>query len=636
MTKSTQLRATAVPLITVDPFFSIWSCADSLHGDCTRHWSGKPNPIIAGIFINGNFWSIAGVTSDYRQLQRKMHQKYVKITPLSSEYIFENDFVKIMLKFTTPLILNDFDIMGRPVSYIEYEIEKKFNKDLEIEFVFGISARCVVNEKRHKVIFKKTDYSFCVGNTIQNPLSQSGDKIGIDWGYLHLCDKNSFVACWDEEDRMKTISSNAEYYAYSDMPYMMVKKQELSGIITVAYDEIYPIEYFGKKLKESYTKNFDTFEEMVIDSISRSREILQKCRNFEKKIMDDSKCLGENYQSVISIAYRQAIAAHKMVYDERGELLFLSKECASNGCIGTLDVTYPSIPLFLKYNPELVLGMLRPILKYAKSSEWTYEFAPHDVGQYPLANGQVYGMQQNEGKQLKMQMPVEECGNMLLCLAAVKKYSKDGKFQIFDKNENLLKAWADYLVKYGYDPGNQLCTDDFAGHLEHNCNLSLKAILAIASYSYLSGEDKYMKIAEEYASKWEKEAKAEHNGTRLTFDNSEGWSIKYNIVWDKLLGFDLFSDELKKKEIELYKTKVNRYGVPLDSREKYTKIDWLMWSTMIYNDEEYFEMITKSIVDMMNETQGRVPLTDWYCTVTAEPIYFQARSVVGGLFINLL
>ena len=636
MKKEKQLRVPAIPLITVDPFFSIWSCGDNLNDDCTRHWSGSPNPIVAGVYIDGFFWSLAGITTDYRHLQWKMHQKSVTVTPLSSQYVFENEKVIVNLKFTTPLLLDEPDIMSRPISYVEYKIEKKCEKDLDIEFVFGIGSRCVVGERGHKVEFKKTDYSLCVGNTVQNPLYQSGDKICIDWGYLHLCDKNAFAGCWDAEDKMTVVSTNVEYDAFSQMPYLMVKKSEMEGTITLAYDEIYPIEYFGDKLKESYTKDFDSFESMVANAVLTSGEVLEKCKEFDSKILEDSEHLGADYQNIISISYRQAVAAHKMVYDKEGNLLFLSKECASNGCIGTLDITYPSMPLFLKYKPEFVLAMLRPIMKYAETPAWNYDFAPHDVGQYPLANGQVYGMEGDKDKQLSMQMPIEECGNMLLCLAAVKKYSKDNINDFINGYSDLLKKWVDYLVEYGYEPGEQLCTDDFAGHLAENCNLSLKAILAIAAYSYLFGEDKYLEIATSYAKKWEKDALAEHGATRLTFDNAEGWSIKYNMVWDNLLGFGLFSEGMKKKEIEIYKEKMNEYGVPLDSRKKYTKLDWLMWSTVIVDDKDYFDKVIECVTKMITETAERVPLSDWYCTEVAKPIMFQARSVVGGLFINLL
>ena len=641
-----KFRPAAVPLITVDPFFSIWSCNDALYASPTEHWTGRPCPIVAGVFIDNTFHSVSGFDIDGKLFKRRIYQRSVEITPTSSIYKFENEWVKLELTFTTPLLLDRLDILSRPVSYVAYKIEKKCDKPMR--FMFGISTRACVDKKEQMVEIKKTDFSLSCGNVCQNPLAQSGDNVMIDWGYLHICDKGARVGRILDHERVELLPSNATYNGYHDNAFLFAVKNELEGVVTVAYDEIKPIEYFGEQLDECYTEHFDSFGDMVKAAVREYPEIKKLCNEFDAKLTAETGKLGENYKNITSLAYRQAIAAHKLVKDTEGNILFLSKEDDSNGCIATLDVTYPSIPLFLKYNPELVKGMLRPIIKYALSDAWTFDFTPHDVGQYPLCNGQVYSVQSllltgggNRGNRffgdlmVERQMPVEEAGNMLLCLAAVKKYS-GGDQTLFDENKELMKQWVDYLVNFGYDPANQLCTDDFAGHLARNCNLSLKAILGIAAYAELSDDDSYMEIAKKYAKQWEFDAKADHEGTRLTFDGADTWSLKYNIVWDSLLGYNIFSDEVKKNEIKVYMSKMNRYGVPLDSRADYTKIDWLMWSTCIWKDTEYFDAVCQSIVNMINETLDRVPLTDLYYTSTADYWQFRNRSVVGGLFINLL
>ncbi|MDY2651577.1 MULTISPECIES: glutaminase domain-containing protein [Eisenbergiella] len=54
---------------------------------------------------------------------------------------------------------------------------------------------------------------------------------------------------------------------------------------------------------------------------------------------------GADYVFLCNMSYRHVIAAHKLIMDEKGEVIFLSKENDSNGCIGTVDISYPSAPL---------------------------------------------------------------------------------------------------------------------------------------------------------------------------------------------------------------------------------------------------------------------------------------------------
>ena len=229
-------RPVAVPLVTVDPFFSIYSTADALYGAQTQHWSGKECPIFAGVYINGAYYSMCGFNLDGKFVRSRIYQRSLDITPTSSVYVFENKLAKVKLTFRTPLLLTRLDIMTRPVSYVEYEIENKC--DGKIQFVFGISSRACVNYGNQEVSFKKTDYSVCCGNTVQNPLSSPGDNIMIDWGYLHLCDRSALVGRFTYGDKFETMSPAASYNAFTDSPYLFVMKDALSGVVTLAYDEI--------------------------------------------------------------------------------------------------------------------------------------------------------------------------------------------------------------------------------------------------------------------------------------------------------------------------------------------------------------------------------------------------------------
>jgi hypothetical protein len=254
-----------------------------------------------------------------------------------------------------------------------------------------------------------------------------------------------------------------------------------------------------------------------------------------------------------------------------------------------------------------------------------------------LANGQTYG---GGEKTEENQMPIEESGNMLLMTAALAK--AEGNAQLAEKYWSLLTKWAEYLRDKGLDPENQLSTDDFAGHLAHNTNLSLKAILALGSYAMLCemtnrkrDAANYRQIAKGMVEGWIKMA---NNGDhyRLAFDKPGTWSQKYNLVWDKLLGLNLFPPQIARREIAFYKTKQNRFGLPLDNRETYTKLDWIVWTATLADTPEDFRFFVAPIYRFVNETPDRVPLTDWYWTLDGKQRGFQARSVVGGVYIKML
>ena len=197
-------------------------------------------------------------------------------------------------------------------------------------------------------------------------------------------------------------------------------------------------------------------------------------------------------------------------------------------------------------------------------------------------------------------------------------------------------------MRFGQDPENQLCTDDFAGHWAHNANLSVKAIMGIAGYSEMAKmlgfnniADKYATIAKKMAVKWEEMAN-EGDHYRLAFDREDTWSQKYNMFWDKMWNLNLFPNNVIGKEINYYLTKQNPYGLPLDSRKDYTKSDWIMWTAAMSSDQVTFEKFVDPLYKYINETVSRVPVSDWYDTKTAQMTGFKARSVIGGHWMKVL
>jgi hypothetical protein len=417
-----------------------------------------------------------------------------------------------------------------------------------------------------------------------------------------------------------------------------LKSKTINKQILIAYDDQFSVEYMQRKLRPYWRKQSAGIAHLITTSLNDFPIIKQACERFDAELMKDlAKTGGGAYMQLAVLGFRQCLAAHKLVMDADGTPLFFSKENFSNGCMGTVDVTYPSSPFFLLFNPELLQAQLKPILDYAASPRWPFPFAPHDIGRYPLANGQVYGGAETSEID---QMPVEECGNMLLLVAALCKAR--GTVDVAETYWDLLKQWADYLLEKGLDPEHQLCTDDFAGHLAHNVNLSLKALLAVAAFALLCESSakprearRYRLKAEKMAKDWQKMA-SDGDHYRLTFDKADTWSQKYNLVWDRLLDLGLFPVSVAEKELAYYQTRQQRYGLPLDNRSSYTKLDWIVWSASLSKNQDEFKTFIEPLYVWLNETQSRVPLTDWFYTDSGKQVGFQARSVVGGVFIKML
>ena len=627
-----KLRAPSVPLITVDPYFSVWSPYSVLNHKATTHWTGAPNDLIGLVNVDGDERQFLGYFRNFR----KIEQVYFDMDALTSRYKFRSEKIELEVDFMTPLLLSDFDILTRPVSYITVRYTKidPAVKSVSVK-IYADNSLCLNarNEKETEISEVKIDgiTAMKMGAVEQKPLNRSGDNLRIDWGYVYLAAKGE-ARCGKETLRyMKAMYLDADLSEGEERLFML------------AYDDLgASINYFGKTLPSYWNRNGMKIEEAILAASNEYFELRKKCDEFSKKLCEDAKKSGgEKYADLLTLAYRQVLAAHKLAVDDNGELLYISKECFSNGCAATVDVSYPSIPIFLQYCPTLVKAMLRPIYKFATDERWKFDFAPHDAGQYPLVTGQVYGLDKATGELLfDMQMPVEECGNMIIMEANIA--LREGNAEFAKEHIDILKSWCEYLIKYGNDPENQLCTDDFAGHLAHNCNLTVKAIMGCAGMSIICNmlgmadeAKKYMQTAKENALSWIERARNADGSFKLAFDKEGSYSMKYNMVWDKIWGTNLFAGAID-DETESYFGRMNKYGLVLDSRCDQTKSDWLVWCATMTRTKKQFEKLIAPLWKFYNETPDRVPMTDWYDTNAGTLIGFIHRTVQGGLFIKLL
>jgi hypothetical protein len=653
------LRAPAVPLVAYDPYFSIWSPADRLTDAATVHWTGRTHPLASIVRVDGEAFRVMGPNpADTAALA----QRSVTVSATRTTYEFGNTRVRVTLSFLTPSLPSDLDLLSRPVTYLTWTVASADGRPHQVQVYFECGAEIAVNTPDQAAAL---DYPSApglsvarVGTPDQPVLKRRGDDVRIDWGYGYLAApaEPAVVVAGGNGGRIRrAFISNGAIAApagaiaaapVAESRLAMAAAWDLGSVdakpvtrwAMLAYDDILSIRYFANDLRAWWKRNGDTIEN-VLATAARERESLDaRAARFDADLRRDlTQAGGAKYAAIATLAYRQTLAATKLVADTNGQPLLFPKENFSNGCIGTVDVIYPMAPQYLLFGPALAKALVVSNLDYASSPRWKFPFAPHDLGTYPHATGQVYG---GGEKTEEDQMPVEETGNMLILVAAIAQM--EGNADFAGRYWPVLTRWAEYLKDKGFDPENQLCTDDFAGHLAHNVNLSAKAIVALGAFARLSemrGEKAaaadYRKLAEAFAGRWTKEA-ADGDHYRLAFDRPGTWSQKYNLVWDRVLGLNLFPPAVAQKEMAYYRRIQERYGLPLDNRRLYTKLDWITWTATLTGSRADFEALVDPVFDVLNATPHRIPMTDWYWTHDATKAGFQARSVVGGVFLRLL
>ncbi len=651
------VRTPATPLVLHDPYFSVWSFDDALNGGPTRHWTGAEQQLNGFIRIDGHPFRFMG---DDREIP-PIPQVSRAIWPTRTIYDFEGSGIHLTATFFTPALPQDLDVLSRPLTYLSWDVRSTDGQPHAVRLSVSASAQLAVDNEHETVVWGTSRVGdmtvMHMGDNAQPMLAKAGDNLRIDWGWADFAIPaqpgmtTETVGAWKFQKEVTSGTSaasddlNMPRAPRNDLP-MMAVSFDLGNVSTtpvrrramLAYDDREAIEYLNRQMPDYWRRNGWTMVDLLEAAEREEDSLRTRGEAFDRALVSDLvQTGGEHYAALAVLAYRQTLAAHKLVVDINGQAMMFSKENSSNGCTDTVDVTYPASPFFLLFNPKLLEADLRPVMEYASLPRWHWPFAPHDIGTYPLANGQVYGGGETTEDD---QMPVEESGNMLIMFDALAK--AEGNADFAEHYWPLLSRWAAYLLQFGMDPGNQLSTDDFTGHLAHNAGLSIKAILSLDSYAQLAAmlhkDDeaaKYHQAAEQMAKEWMTMA-ADGDHTRLAFNLPGTWSQQYNLVWDRILGLHLFPPSLTQEEVSYYLKHQNAFGLPLDNRHTYTKLDWSVWTATLSPNQQDFNALIDPLYRFMTESPTRVPLSDWFDTVSGAQVGFQARSVVGGIYIKML
>src|SRR5437762_9960855 len=154
--KKPTLRPPAVPLIACDPYFSVWSCADRLTDDTTRHWTGTKQALTSMIRIDGKDYRLMAADPKttpafLRNKTPALPQKNLEVLPTRTIYDFEGDSVHVKLTFMTPALPDDLDVLSRSLTYLTWDVRVLDGKEHAITISLNASADLARNQPGQKV-----------------------------------------------------------------------------------------------------------------------------------------------------------------------------------------------------------------------------------------------------------------------------------------------------------------------------------------------------------------------------------------------------------------------------------------------------------------------------------------------------
>lgn len=662
-------RPPAVPLVTIDPYLNIWSVNDDVTDGYSVYWTLEdPKEFRAILRVDGVSSRLLGSSSSMPSAAAK--QISVKVWPTRTSYLFEDEqsTVQVTVEFTTPLLPQQWEVSSRPVTYVTFTVTSLDHRQHDVQLLFEVLDQLVVKSVDEQITWSTfkliTDGGvranvMAVGKVNQSCCDTVKDNSYIDWGYAHLAVPTDVIGAVATSISY-TATAIGDFTASGQLPPDDTDKPRaadddfvalnaawnftVSAIVTqtvhaiFAYDDIYAVNYFDRLLRPYWRSSAadDRFTTLLNAAIDDYATLTADCEQFDTELVQNlTEKGGTRYATLASLAYRQTVAATKLVWNEQLDTAWaFLKSISTDLDMSAVDAIAAAAPLFLYVDPDYLQLLLMPILAYANNDLspthiYPYQWAPRSLGTYPRAD---------IVPTLSEALPMEESGNMLIMLAAItNQLGNTSTSDWYPQYWKLLQTWAEHLTSTLPSPGVQNCTDNYDTYTVNNANLAIKGIVGLGAFAQLCdwvGENcssSYLDLAESLVTQWVTLAK-DGDHYRLAYNSGSSWSLKYNLFYDQLLGLDLFPYDVITDELAYYMNHMNLYGIPLDSRATYTKLDAQALVAAMTNDTAQQEDIFDAMFTWAETTDARTPLTDCYDTISGKQTAFTARPVVGALF----
>ncbi len=189
-------RPPAVPLVTFDPYMSIWSEKNHLADHRTRYWDGRIQSLVSLVRVDGTTYRLMG---NQPKTAPAMHQDRVTVRPTTTIYQFSNRKIDLTLTFMTPRLPSHLKTMTLPVTYITWSVKSADGQTHQVQLYDSTSSAIAVNHDNQVVTWSRQTFgpltALKIGSTTQNYFDIAGDPADC----AHSAKQSGYVALHSQQ-----------------------------------------------------------------------------------------------------------------------------------------------------------------------------------------------------------------------------------------------------------------------------------------------------------------------------------------------------------------------------------------------------------------------------------------------------